>query len=183
MCRVALAVLAACLLAGAAADTARYKLDRIQHDRVPLGSVVTLTQDELNVYVRSQIAGTFPHGVRDARLQLGAGNATGSAYVDFPKLSQSMGKPMGWFMSWLLAGERRVEVQARVRSGGGRAQVDLERVQVSGWSITGSALDYLVRNFVRPHYPDAAIGRPFRLAHRVDRLEVRPAEVRVVMAK
>ena len=94
-----------------------------------------------------------------------------------------MGKPLGWFMSWLLAGERRVQVEAHIRSGGGRAVVNLDRVEVSGVSISGAALDYLVRNFVRPYYPDATIGRPFLLAHHVERLEVRPTGVRVVIAR
>jgi hypothetical protein len=43
-------------------------------------------------------------------------------------------------------------------------------------------LDFLIQNFVLPYYPDAKIGQPFELAHRIDRLEVRPGEVRVVIA-
>ncbi|HEY1206574.1 MAG: hypothetical protein ABSH46_08720 [Bryobacteraceae bacterium] len=185
MTRAALAVFAAAcpLLAGAVTDSAQRKIDLIQHDRVPRGSVVVLSTDELNLYVRNQIAGTFRQGIRGARLDLGAGRVTGSAYIDFPKLRQAMGKPLGWLMSWLLAGERRVQVDAHIRSSGGRAEVDLDRVAVSGFSISGGALDYLIRNFVWPYYPAATIGRPFLLAHHVDRLEVRPTEARVAIAK
>lgn len=185
MMRAALATFAAAcsLLAGAVADSAQRKIDLIQHDGAPRGSVIVIGKDELNLYVRNQIAGTFRQSIRGARLDLGYSRATGSAYVDFPKLRQAMGKPMGWLMSWLLAGERRVEVEAHIRSGAGRAVVDLDRVEVSGLSISGGALDYFIRNFVLPYYPDAAIGRPFRLAHNVERLEVRPTEVRVVVAK
>ncbi len=185
MTRLALAALvAACpLLAGAATDSAQRKIDLIQQDGVPRGSVVVLRADELNLYVRNQIARSFREGIRGARLDLGAGRATGSAYIDFPKLQQAMGKPMGRLLSWLLAGERRVEVEAHIRSGAGRAVVNLDRVEVSGVTISGSTLDYVIRNFVLPYYPDAAIGRPFPLAHHVERLEVRPTEVHVVIAK
>jgi hypothetical protein len=175
---------AACpLLAGTMTDSAQRKIDLIQQDGVPRGAVVVLGSDELNLYVRNQIAQSFRQGIRGARLDLDFSRATGSAYVDFPKLGQALGKPLGWFMSWLLAGERRVQVEAHIRSGGGRAVVNLDRVEVSGVSISGAALDYLVRNFVRPYYPDATIGRPFLLAHHVERLEVRPTGVRVVIAR
>jgi hypothetical protein len=185
MTRAALAVFAAAcpLLAGAVADSVQRKIDLIQRDSVPRGAVVVLGRDELNVYVRNQIAQSFRQGIRGARLDLDFSRATGSANIDFPKLGQAMGKPLGWLLSWLLAGERRVQVEAHVRSGGGRAVVDLDRVEVSGFSISGAALDYLIRNFVRPYYPDAIIGRPFPLAHHVERLEVRPTEVRVVIAR
>ena len=185
MKRAALAAFAAAypLLAGAVDDTAQRKIDLIQHDAVPRGSVIVIGRDELNLYVRNQIAGTFRQGIRGARLDLGYSRATGSAYIDFPSLRQAMGKPLGWPMSWLLAGERRVEVEAHLRCSAGRAVVNLDRVELSGLTIAGGALDYLIRNFVLPYYPDAAIGRPFRLEHHVERLEVRPGEVRVVIAK
>jgi hypothetical protein len=182
--RLAAAALAVSLLAaGPAADSAARKIDLIQHDRVPRGSTVVISQSELNVYVRSQIARTFHRGIRDPRLTLGYNRASASAYVDFPELRRSMGKPMGWLLSTLLAGERLVRVEAHVRSSGGKAEVDLDRVQVSGLSISGSALDYLIRNFVWSYYPNATVGRPFPLAHQVERLEVRPSEVRVLIGR
>ena len=185
MARVLLSafVAAFALLAGAVPDSAQRKLQSIEQDKVPRGTVVVLGRDELNLYVNGKIAHSFRQGIRGARLDLGTGRATAFAYIDFPKVGQAMGKPLGRFMSWLLAGERPVQVEAHIRSSGGRAQVDLDRVEVSGFSISGSALDYLIRNFVRPHYPDAVIGRPFALAHHVERLDVRPTEVRVVMAR
>ncbi len=176
-------VAASAFLAGAVPDSFQRKLQSIEQDKVPRGTVVVLGRDELNVYVSGKIAQSFRQGVRGARLDLGTGRATGFAYIDFPKLGQAMGRPLGRLMTWLLEGERPVRVEAHIRSSGGTAQVDLDLVQVSGFSISGSALDYLVRNFVRPYYPDAVIGRPFALAHHVERLDVRPTEVRVVMAR
>ncbi len=181
------AVLAAFALSAAlpatVSDSAAFKIDLIQRDRAPRGSVVVIGKDEFNRYVRNQIAGKFRRGIRAARIDLGSNRATGSAYIDFPELRRAIGKPMGWLMSWLLSGERRVQVDAHIHSSGGKARVDLERVEVSGFSISGGTLDYLVRNFVLPYYPNAAIGRPFELAHHVERLEVQPAEIRVVIGK
>jgi hypothetical protein len=180
----ALAAFVACaLVAAAVPDSAQRKIALIRHHGFPAGSTVTIGQGELNLYVRHQIARSFRQGVRDPRIELGYNRVTASAYIDFPALRKAMGKPLGWFMKTLLAGERRVQVDAHLHSSGGKAEVKLDRVQVSGVSISGTALDYLVRNFVLPYYPNAAIGRPFPLEHNVERLELRPTEVAVVIRK
>ncbi len=74
-------------------------------------------------------------------------------------------------------------MDAQIHSGGGQAVVNLERVEVSGIAVSGRALDYLIRNFLWTYYPEAKVGRPFELAHHIERLEVRPAQVHVVMEK
>lgn len=162
---------------------AKGKIELIRQDRALPGSVVRLTEEELNRYVRGEVERFVPEGIRDPRLDLGRNRASGYAYIDFPKLRQSIGKPMGSFLARLLSGARPVRVDARIRSGNGRAVIYLDRVEVSGLSISGGALDYLIRNFLWPYYPEAKIGKPFELAHGIDRLEVRPNAVRVVMAK
>ena len=89
----------------------------------------------------------------------------------------------GWLMAWLLEGERPVQVTVRITSGTGEATVDVERVDVSGVTIRGSALDFLISNFLLPYYPEAKIGKPFELGHRIDRLDIQPSGVNVVIGK
>jgi hypothetical protein len=166
-----------------AAVSAQKKISLIKHDIAPAGSRVVLAKEELNAFVRTQVAQVAPAGVRGARLELGTNRATGFAYIDFPKLRQAQGRPMGWLMSRLLAGERPVRVDARIQSGAGKATVNLDSVQISGITVSGGALDYLIRNFLWTYYPDAKVGRPFELAHRIDRLEVQPQQVQVVIGR
>jgi hypothetical protein len=165
------------------AASVKRKIDLIRRDLAPPGSRVRIAQDELNAYARGQVAKVAPQGVREPRLVLGAGRATAYAYVDFPKLRQSQGRPMNWLLATLLAGERPVRIDARIRSGGGQAVVDLDRVEVSGIILSGNTLTYVIRNFLWPYYPDAKVGRPFELAHGIDRLEVRPSDVQVVIKR
>jgi len=94
---------------------------------------------------------------------------------------RAQGHPPGWLMSKFLDGERPVEVTVRMRSGGGRATVDVESVKVSGVVIEGRVLDFLIHNYLLPNYPDAKVGEPFELAHGIDRLDVKPAAVDVVI--
>ena len=156
----------------------RQKFTLIESERLPSGSHISLSSQELTAYA----ATILPPGVRDPQLRLTApGIATGSALVDFGKLRRAQGYHPGWLISKLLDGERPVSVTAHIRSDNGQATVDVERVEVSGVTIDGSTLDFLIRNFLLALYPDAAIGRPFELGHHIRKLDVQPRGVTVYM--
>ena len=168
-------------LAGAAYNdyaSAKQKIDSIQAGRLRPGTRVVLTYPELEAWVAREA----PAGVRNPQLRAAARElATGTALVDFGKLERSAGRQPGWLLSKLLDGERPVSVTARIRSSGGRATVDLERVEISGVAIDGRPLDFLIQNFLVPMYPDAVVGRPFELGHDIERIAVSPAAVAVLM--
>jgi hypothetical protein len=169
-------------LAGAANDysSARQKIDSIESDRLKPGTRVELSPQELNAYAAKEV----PDGVRNTKVQIVAPEvATGSALVDFGKVRRAQGQRPGWLMSMLLDGERPVSVTARVRSSGGRATVDVQRVQISGLEIDGATLDFLIDNILMPMYPTAAVGRPFELGHRIERLDVQPRAVGVIIGR
>ena len=160
--------------------SAKQKFDSIESDRLRAGSRVQLSVRELDAYAERAV----PEGVRNPRLQLVApGMATGIAMVDFGKLRRGLGYQTGWLMSKLLDGDRPVSVTARIRSAGGRATVDLQRVEISGVAIDGRTLDFLIQNVLLPLYPDAVLGRPFELGHRIEKLDVEPAAVAVFIGR
>ncbi len=158
--------------------SAKQKFDSIETGRLRSGARVILTYPELNAWVAREA----PAGVRNPQVRVSARDiATGAALIDFGKLERSAGRQPGWLMSKLLDGERPVTVTARIRSSAGRATVDIQRVEISGVAIDGRTLDFLIENFLIPMYPDAAIGRPFELGYRIDRLDVSPAAVAVLL--
>jgi hypothetical protein len=160
--------------------SAKQKLDSIENGRLRPGALVTLSYPELTAWAEKEA----PRGVRNPALRAsGRDVATGTALIDFARLERSQGRQPGWLMSKLLEGERPVSVTARIRSGSGRATVDIERVEISGITIDGRTLDFLIQNFLIPMYPDAAVGKPFQLGHRIDRLDVAPAAVGVVIGR
>jgi hypothetical protein len=163
--------------------SAKRKIELLENDQVPAGSFVSLTGEELNAYVRGELPNVAPEGIRDPRLELGNGRASGFAYVDFPKLHQAQGRAMNFLLAKLLAGERPVRVSVRIRSSAGTATVDLERVEISGLAVSGAALDFLIQNFLSAYYPEAQVGQPFELTHRIERLEVRSTAVRVIVGR
>lgn len=174
-------LLAAALPAGAAGDdlrAAEQKIDAIKSDRLLAGTRVELSPRELNAWVRSQL----PAGVRNAALQMDSpGVATGAALVDLAKVCRSQGIQPGWALSRLLEGEHPIAVTARIRSAGGSATVDVQRASISGLEIDGRTLDLLIQYVLLPLYPNAVVGRPFELGHNIERIDVRPASVGVVI--
>jgi len=158
--------------------SAKEKFDRIESGKARPGSRVVLTFEELNAWVAREA----PAGVRNPRVQVPAREiATGHALIDFGKLQRNAGRQPGWLMSKLLDGERPVSVTARIRSAGGSATVDIQRVEISGITIDGRTLDFLIENFLLAMYPAATISRPFEMGHRIDRLDVSPAAVAVLI--
>jgi hypothetical protein len=180
-----LPVLLAASLTAAYTDylSAQEKFDRIYSDRLRPGTRVQLTTRELNAWVEHEIP-TITDGVRNPQLQLLApGVARETALVDFAQVQRSQGHPPGWLLSKLLEGEHPVSVTARISSAGGQATVDLQQVQISGIEVDGPTLEFLIQHFLLPLYPDAIVGHPFELGHHIERLDVQPAGVGVLIGR
>lgn len=156
------------------------KHDLVESDSLKAGSRVEMSVAELNAYAAHEL----PAGVRNAKLVISApGIASGSALVDFGKLQRAQGAQSGWLLSKLLDGERPVAVTVSVRSARGRATVDVKRVGISGLEIEGATLDFLIRNVLLPLYPNAVVGQPFELGHRIERLDLETRGVTVIIGR
>lgn len=169
------------LLGATTADyqSVQRKFDLIEAGHLKPGSRVELTPNELNAYVQHEVP-LVTGGVRQPRVTLLRPEvAEGTALINFAELRRSQGNPPGWLMSRLLDGERPVSVTARIRSSGGQATVDVLSVDVAGVTIDGKTLDFLIQHFLLPLYPDAAVGRPFELGDRIEKLDVQPQGVTV----
>jgi len=164
-------------------DSARKKLDMIEEGRAPRGSQVNFPVAEVNAWARVKVPEIVPEGIRDIRVEMGAGTATGYAIVDFLKMRQAQGAATGWFVSKLIEGERPLRVTVRMESAGGRCTVYLTRVDLSNASATNTVLDFLVKVFFMPLYPEAKINEPFDLDYNMERIELRPGVARVVIKR
>jgi len=157
-------------------NSAVRKLASLETDRVPAGTSVSFSHAEINAYARQEA----PPGVRKPEVRLlGQERAAASALVDFSKFGEARGLSGNWLLRNLLAGERPVAATVRIQSRGGQCRVDVERVEVSGVPLEGSALAFLIDNFVRPLYPDARIGQWFPLRHKVESIRISPSAILV----
>jgi len=164
-------------------ESAEQKLDAIEMRQVKRGSVVTFTPEEINAWARIKVPDIVPEGIRDEQVDLSNGSATTYALVDFLKMRQAKGESTNWLMSRLIDGERPLKVWLRLESAGGRCTVYLTRVELSGVSANQTVLDFLIKTFFMPLYPDAKINQPFDLDYDIDSIEVRPRGVVVTIKR
>ncbi len=155
------------------------KIDEIKNDRAKPGSVYVFTPQEVTAWARKELPKEVPEGIRDPRAEFGVNSGTGSAMVDFLKMRHAQGAKPGWLLEKLIAGERPIRIGVELKTANGQATVYLRSVQISGISASGTVLDYLIRTFFRPLYPEAHINEPFEMSHNVERVEVRPEAARV----
>ncbi len=158
------------------------KLNLLSGGQALPGSTIAFPVDEVDAWVRIRVPALYP-GVRAPKVVLDAGSMTGSAMIDLAKVMEAHGKPLGLAGALMAGGEHPVLVAARIESSGGKAVVTPTRVEISGVAATGAVLDFMVKTFLLPLFPDAKIGQPFELGLGMDRLEVRPNGVRVTMRK
>lgn len=163
-------------------ESASRKVASIEEDRAAPGARIWIGLKELNAYASVAALQVVPKGLRNPRLVLGQGSAVAYANVDLLQVQEIKGAPPNPLLAWFLSGERPLEIKARIQSGQGRATVYLDEMSLSGIAARGVVLDFLVENFLLPFYPTAATGRPFALKHNVERLEIAPAGVTVVIA-
>ncbi len=176
-----LAVIAAAVLAAdPLADSAQKKLDSISDRKLKRGAIVTLSPREINAWMHEKAVKAFPEGIRNERVELGPGTADGAALVDLLKIQK--GNTNG-LIARLIEGERPLRIAIRVDSSNGRATVFLTRVELSGVAVDGSILDFLIKHFVQPRYPDMKVNEPFDLDYNIDRIEIQPSGVRILIKK
>ncbi len=164
-----------------ALQSAQAKIDKLQDEQWKPGEAVMFSPAEINAWVAAKVPEEIPHGIRDPRIELGTDTASASAMVDFLKMEQARGKATGWAIGKLIEGERPLKVSVRVASAGGKITVYLTRVELSGVSLEGAALDFLINAFFLPLYPDAKIGEPVDLDYNIDYIQIRPDGLRIVI--
>jgi hypothetical protein len=181
---VVLAVLSLGAASVGDSQSAFRKLALIEAGGAPRGSHVSFSRPEIDGWMQDEARAHVPHGLNNLRMDLSASRVTASANIDFLKVQQATtGGDPGWLMKNLFAGERPVVVTAHFDSANGRARVDVERVEISGISIEGRALDFVIANYVRPTFPDVKVNEWFPLHFGVDRFTVGPGGVVVFIKK
>ena len=160
--------------------SAAAKLDRIESGKTEPGEVVVFTPPEVNAYARGKALQY--DGIRNPKVELGIGTASGFALINIAKL-RTNGAANNPLIGALLEGERPVRVSVSMESANGQCTFHLRSVEISGLTLQGRMLDFLLSSVFLPMFPEAKIGEPFDLREPIDHLEMRPDGLRAVMKK
>lgn len=165
--------------ADALADSARAKLAVIEDDKATPGAVIVFTSQELNAWIRAELAEEPQVGMREPRLELGDGTVSFDTLVDLQKLAGAQG---GMFAA-LLAGERKVRIVAAPETAAGNVSVHLKLVEISGIPLSGILLELAAKLVLTKVYEGTEIDKPFEMGHNIDHAVITPAELQVFIKK
>ena len=183
-----LALLLMALLASPSSETAaarmQQKMDQIvANSSKPVskrGRAVTFTEDEINSYFVLRMAERIPKGVSNIRVDIHSDKSTGRATVDFDEYKAAAKRPMNPVLELFVHGRRNVTAVGTVESlGDGQARYHLESVSLDDFTVRGALLEFLIRWFVVPRYPRAAMDQPFALPANIQRIEIREGKILV----
>lgn len=139
-----------------------------------------LSEDEVNSYFQYKIPAKIPKGIYDLRFRLRPNQPSAAAVMDFDELKAASKRPLNPLLDQLLSGRKPVAVVGRFTSSNSSGVFHLEQVSMRSFTLSGMLLDLVVRHFVQPRYPQAAIDRPFTLPANIDQLVVEEGRVRIV---
>lgn len=174
----------ALLCPGSNADrlSAEKKVSLIKENRWPISRSISFSSSELLALGLSGISDTAPGVISRPVLSLRNNGATATALVDFDLLRKSYSgqdSMNSWLASKLFTGQHPVSVTVHVASGNGQMTVHPESVAISGMTVSGDTLHFLLQQFILPRYPDAVIDRPFALQPNIREIRVTPGAAEV----
>jgi hypothetical protein len=161
------------------AESARAKLAAIEDDKAAPGSVIVFSSQELNAWIRAELAEESDIGMREPKLELGDGTVSFEALADLQKLAGAQG---GLFAS-LLAGERKVRIVAAPETAAGKVTVRLKIVEISGVPLSGILLNLAAKLVITRIYEDVELDQPFEMGHNIDHAVIAPAALTVYIKK
>jgi hypothetical protein len=176
---LALVTLPVARAADALAESARAKLAMIEDDKAPPGSVIVLSSQELNAWIRAELSEEPQIGLREAKLEMGEGTATFETLADFQKLAGAQG---GMFAT-LLGGERKVKIVVQPETAAGKVTVKLKLVEISGVPLSGILLNLAAKLVLSQVYEGTEIDQPFEMGHNIDHAVIEPTMLRVYIKK
>jgi len=150
----------------------RFAEDRQRNKNVDQPLTTTLTEAEINSYMRLKIAGEFPAGVLEPYLTgLGDGRITASAVVDLDAVSKS---GSGGGLGRMLGGRLPLTITGTLRGRGGNAIFEFESASISGIPVPKMLLQQVVGHYSRSTDRPAGVNldAPFPLPSGIRQLDV-----------
>ena len=154
----------------AASESAARKLHQIREAHQTGGSfgTVQISEQEANSYLAYDLAYAIPAGVSDVSLQFHPGRVSGTTRVDFDRLKEGLQTPPHPIADYFLRGVHTVGVEGSAWGADGTGEFRIERVLLDGVELPQIVIDFMIEQYVRPSYPNAAINRAFPLPFSMD---------------
>jgi hypothetical protein len=141
----------------------------------PSPEPTTISDAELNAYV-NEGGVELPQGVERVNFSSTPGVVTGTARIDFEKVTAGRQARSMWMM--LFTGIHDVKVVANAKGEGNTGEVHVQSMELDGVDVPRPALEFLVDRYIKPKYGNSiGLDSRFKLPARIDRATVGKAQV------
>ncbi len=132
-----------------ASASAADKLQRLAEGRYESGTIVEITEGEMNAFLRFHAAAAMPEGVRDAALEFRYGGAVIRALVNLDEVGDTA-TGLSPLVRMLLRGERNVAVDIDYEVREGEAALRIVSLTINEAEIGGAVLEWFLQAFAPP---------------------------------
>lgn len=145
-----------------ASQSAARKLQRVAEGAVPSGESLVLLQDEVNAYLRFEVAAQIPTGVADPELEFRDGGSLIRARIDLEKAGSSV-QELPPVMRLLLRGTRTVTLDVDYEASDGYAVTRLVSMRIEELELSGAALEWFLDAFCPRELRPYLLGQKVKL--------------------
>ena len=136
-----------------------------------------ILEQEVNAYLASGEV-VLPQGVKSVTLDGQGGVITGTAIVDFDKVSQGSGNSNPLLS--IFSGVHTVVVVTHAHGANRKGFVHVDSVSLDGVEVPRFLLQLFVEKYLQPKYPELGLDSQFTLSDRIDSAVVGPHTLTVV---
>jgi hypothetical protein len=145
-------------------------------------SKITLSQSEINSYLKLMPPKSVPAAIYDVRLRLTSGRIHLSARVDFDRIQSALLQASTFRPAAFLSGQMPVEISSQFDSANGFGSVVLDEVRLGPTLVSPEMVGRFVRSITRSsRNPDGFdILAPFRLPYSIRKIRLKSGRADLV---
>lgn len=159
-----------------ASEAAADKFDRIARADLESGETVTLSEDELNSFLRHDGAAGIPEGIEDVHIRLRDGGGVIEAVVNSEAAGQAR-EDAPFFIRLLMLSARNISADIDYEVRAGIADANVISVKIDDRTLNGAALTWFLASFAPEPLRPYLSGEPIPLKDGIDEVRVEPGQV------
>ncbi len=135
---------------------------------------ITITDDEVNSYIKFDRPAFLPAGVQDLALHIQPDGIHGAANVDFDQLkpSQQLGNQLGArLLASIFQGTQHLTALGVLQTNDGTGTLAIRDVHIGSTTLSDWLVNWLIQTYVESEYK-IDLSKPFLLPNHVTRIEL-----------
>ena len=156
------------------------KVNRIVEGLLESNETLTFSEDEINSLLIDELPPQISTGISNVKIQILPGHVVMDADVELQKFKITSSPQNDFFISLLLSGKRRINLDCTFTSSKGVGILEVTSIKIDGTVLKGQVLHWFIDEFLDGHVASLRLGEPAELPYNLD--YIRLEDNRVVVS-